>query len=283
MDASLDEDIERVSSVLSQEANTTIRVTLNTTDGQTMHVTVHRGEAIYEAVARCLQCDDVEQIRYVQLGGVGVGVSGESVEEEEIEDGAKLDVCVVVTLSFEDVVDATVALNPNVTKKRLMNECSVDPDDPLQIIGNVNWANLGLRVLPDIISKLKIAGSLTLFNNKLQVLPETFAYISVSGNIGVSSNLLKHLPQDIGCLRIGGYFDCSDNQLSRLPDSIGDMQIGTGFSLYGNLLSSLPASFQHLALTQCKVVHLGKNKFEKPYPLCEGLELTFEESDSDDY
>ena len=47
--------------------------------------------------------------RSAQLGDATVGVDGEAFEEEEeIEDGANLDVCPVVKLNFEDVIDATL-------------------------------------------------------------------------------------------------------------------------------------------------------------------------------
>ena len=150
MEAPLDSDIERVSSVMSQESltesETTIRVALTTTEGQTVRLTVHRDEAIYDAVGRCLECD-AGTIRYVQLGDNAVGVDGESFREEEIEDGAKLGVS--VGLSFENVVDATVALNPGnaeATKERLMTNpygagpVTVDPDDPLHVTsGDLQW------------------------------------------------------------------------------------------------------------------------------------------------
>ena len=85
MEASLDDDIEHVFSAGSQRSNaesTTIHVTVNTTDGPTIQITVHCDEAIYEAVVRCLECD-VGKIRYMQLGDTAVSIDGESFEEED--------------------------------------------------------------------------------------------------------------------------------------------------------------------------------------------------------
>ena len=91
MEASLDDDLERVSSVLSQEADTKIRVTLDITDGRTMEITVRHDEIIHEAVLRWLECDEAEDLRYVQLGDDAVG-DDESFEDAGIEDGARLSV-----------------------------------------------------------------------------------------------------------------------------------------------------------------------------------------------
>ena len=247
METSLDDDIERVCSIISQESaaesETTIRVILNTTDSQTMQIAVHRDEAIYEAVSRCLECE-AATIQYVQLGDDAVGVNGESFREEEIEDGAKLGVC-VVGLSFEDVVDATVALNAGnrfVTKEKLMAFVSLNPDDPLHVKGNLHWAGLHLKVLPDIIGKLKIDGNFML----------GFAfYRDISGNMQLGHNELSRLPDSFGQMQIGGELDLSSNKLSTLPESFGQLTVGG-------------------------LVRLYQNNFEPPYPEYDGIEIEWE-------
>jgi hypothetical protein len=88
--ASLDDGLERVSSVLSHESE--IGVTLNITDGRTLHITVGRDDMIHEAVVRCLECE-ADDLMYVQLGDDAVG-KDESFEDAGIADGARLGVCV---------------------------------------------------------------------------------------------------------------------------------------------------------------------------------------------
>ena len=58
-----------------------------------MQITVAKDENVHEAVVRWLECDDADDLRYVQLGDVTVG-DDESFEDAGVEDGARLGVCI---------------------------------------------------------------------------------------------------------------------------------------------------------------------------------------------
>jgi len=174
--------------ISESDSEAVLQVTVWSTDGQCYQLTTHFDDGIHEAVARCLDCEAVT-IGSVQLGEDIVGDDGESFREAEIEDGARLGVCLRRT--FEDVVMATIALNPGnggIDRRVLMSPYGrpvpVDPKDPLHVIGDLKWANMGLVELPDIFGELKIDGNLLLTNNKFTApFPDTFGNLTLGGGL----------------------------------------------------------------------------------------------------
>ena len=201
MKASLEDDIERVSSILSQESEAMIRITLNTTEGDTVPIMVGRNERIHEAVFRCLKCGPVDEID-VRLGNDAVGGNGESFEEEDIEDGARLGVAIIYCKDdFHDVASDTYHLNkgPEYDYYELLDELEraaagyIDHEDESVINCDLNWANNNLRSLPDNFGDLTIHGDLRLHGNHLESLPESFVRLTVDGTVDLRGNPLSQV------------------------------------------------------------------------------------------
>ena len=211
MEASLDDDIERVSSVLNQEPDTTIRVTISATDGRTMPITVAKDEMLHEAVARWLECDDANDLRYVQLGDVTVD-DDESFEDAGIEDGARLSVC-IEEMTAEEAVERLVAMGA--TKYFGKGPCSAT---------EVRFMDAECESLPREIFKLPYLERLSVSGcTSLKTLPREIGRFSNLMSLVVKNCTgLKALPQEMAQmanLTMLNLNDCTG--LETLPDLSG--------------------------------------------------------------
>jgi hypothetical protein len=115
--------------------------------------------------------------------------------------------------TVREVAAETVACNPGalnwhtgdeVTVEVLMEDVEVDPEDAAHVMGDLNWGNKGIVVLPESIGDLTVGGNLRLQNNKLESLPESFGSLTVGGNLRLQNNKLESLPESFGSLTVGG-------------------------------------------------------------------------------
>ena len=104
---------------------------------------------------------------------------GDTFENWGIEDGARLNVSYRNYTKLAEVAAEVAELNPPLTVEMLMENVEVHRNDPLRVIGNLDWSRKGITVLPDSIGSITVQGNLELHNNQLASLPEDFGYLRV--------------------------------------------------------------------------------------------------------
>ena len=126
-----------------------MRVTLDTTDGDTVHIDVKRDDDIYEAVAGGLNRSP-RDIEFVQLGD-DVVVAGQTFEDEEIEGGAKLSVGIDDGRREKEAIEALQAVGATdrdaegpCTATEVMLKDKNFEDLPPEILWLRNLEHLGL-------------------------------------------------------------------------------------------------------------------------------------------
>ena len=105
--------------------------------------------------------------------------------------------------TFEEFVAETIELNPSLTREGLMEGVEVDAEDASRVEGNVDWHNMGIKVLPESIGDLTVDGHLWLDGNNLATLPASFGSLTVGGGLHLSGNNLATLPSSFGSLQVG--------------------------------------------------------------------------------
>ena len=98
MEAALAEDLERVSSVLSEPEM--IRIYLDS-DSKSVDITVRKNEVVYDTVFQQFQCTP-NSLRYVLFGQEAVD-PGETFDDVEAEDGARFGVSINEVRYYEHV------------------------------------------------------------------------------------------------------------------------------------------------------------------------------------
>jgi hypothetical protein len=195
--------------------------------------------------------EDIRGIIDVFFGDDIMIQSGDTFEDYGIEAGARLLIRNRQRATFEEVVRDVIELNPDIQGiKRLRNHIKKkkNPDEPWHIKGNLNWADLGIRKLPESFGDLTLEGDLWLYSNQLMSLPESFGNLTVGGELRLADNQLVSLPESFGDLTVGGDLFLNNNQLNTLPESFGNLTVGGKLSLADNQLVSLPESFGDLTV-----------------------------------
>jgi hypothetical protein len=134
---------------------------------------------------------------------------------------AVLMVAVRTAVEFVDAVcEETAALNPALTSSQLKGLIQLseacfgdDPDDaPSLEIKEVDFANLGIKALPEIFGHLKLSGNLDLRYNELTSLPESMRWMQVGGDLHLSNNKLSWLPGGVAAaIQVKGELHLYDN------------------------------------------------------------------------
>ena len=78
------------------------------------------------------------------------------------------------------------------------------PDDPM-VLKEVDFRELGITALPEMIGELKITGNLDLWRNRLTSLPESMGSIQVGKKLDLSHNQLRSLPESMESMKAGGH------------------------------------------------------------------------------
>jgi hypothetical protein len=113
------------------------------------------------------------------------------------QDGARLSAIIKTRkATVVEVAAEIVARNPvaaaagGLTVEMLMRNVEVGPEDDSHVLGNLNWGEQGIVVLPESIGDLAVDGSLGLYNNQLISLPESFGSLTVGGDLNLDNNPL---------------------------------------------------------------------------------------------
>ena len=177
--AALEDDLLRVrsdvtSSYASEPAQQhhNLHVLLRTADA-TVDVMAGRSEGVSDAVRLTLGIPAT--VREVQILLGGESIAEGSFEENGVEDGATIDV-VVEEISFEEMVDDIMALNPHIEDREKLTRVAKFNKDGTLKDWDLSWKKL--RVLPDSFGGISVAGDLRLSANQLQSLPDSFGGIS---------------------------------------------------------------------------------------------------------
>ena len=132
---------------------------------------------------------------------------------------------------------------------------------------------LGLKKVPETISKLSNLQLLFLYNNEISEIPESITSLSKLQDLYLNSNQISEIPDSIASLsnlqklylsknQISGIPDniaslsnlqelyLSDNQISEIPDNIGYLSNLQRLNLYDNLNSEIPESITSLSNLQ---------------------------------
>ena len=129
-------------------------------------------------------------------------VEGETFEDHDIQDGARLTVSLPAErrrATVREVAEEVARLNPGVGLEWLMRrvEGKVDPEDPSRVLGYMFWEGKGIRKLPESIGDLTIEGDLSFYNNHLSSLPESFGSLTVGEDLFLVGNRLRTLPKSL--------------------------------------------------------------------------------------
>jgi len=225
-------------------------VNLDTTDGRSLQISVFPEQSIQEVVSKAVECRRGD-ILHVQLGDHTVvgGLDGESFADYAIADGARLGVSSRFNGGFVEIVEGTLELNRDeFRRERLVingwvgglgrtgdrgTPVPVDPHDPLHILGDLDWSELGNSKpgregglqIAEAFSMLTIDGNLDLGYNKLtaELFPHTFSDITVHGDLILQGNwtLGPELPSSLSTLQVGGDLSLARCCLRSIPPSIG--------------------------------------------------------------
>ena len=170
--------------------------------------------------------------------------------DQFVKDGAVLQ-AVFGKFTVEELIAQIVELNDGLRHLRQkeaerLRNVSVDTDDPSLVKGNVDWYDLGIKVLPESFGDLIIEGYLDLSGNKLASLPESFGCLTVKGNLYLNKNELASLPASFGNLTLNGKLRLDDNNLDTLPASFAPLNRDDKVSLKGNPVAASKPRFDGL-------------------------------------
>ena len=226
--------------LVSSEDTQMIDVEVQTEEGN-IDLTVDRNRSVHSSLAEELGCPP---------SGLKVTFADNAIREEDtfidlgIEDGGKLSAMTKTKIPFQQFAREVADLN-NLSKAGLMRNVRIDPNDISKVLGDVEWQNRGIAVLPCSIGGITVGGDFYLRSN-LTSLPDEIADITVGGNLGLSHNRLISLPDRIGDITVGR-LGLAYNRLTSLPDSIGRLAVSKLF-LNNNQLTSLPDSIGNMTV-----------------------------------
>ena len=180
-----------------------------------------------------------------------------SFADHGFEDGVTLSVS-YRKFTVEEVATEVARLNPPLTVEELMEDVNVDLENSSQVVGDLDWYNKGITVLPESIGTLTVTGNLYLNGNQLASLPKDFGFLTVEGVLRLDNNRLASLPEGFDSLTVGGSLFLKNNQLASLPEGFGSLTVGRNLHLDNNRLASLPEGFG--SLTVGRNLHLGNNQ-----------------------
>ena len=160
---------------------------------------------------------------------------------------------------FKNFVEEVAELN-DLSAADLMRNVQVDKKDSSKVLGNVEWTDRRIRVLPDSIGGITVGGTFRLYKNKLRSLPDSFGKIKVGGNLMLVDNKLKSLPHSFGEIKVGGDLSLAYNRLTTLPESFGKVNVGGCLSLNHNKLTGLLDSIGKIKVGRS--VYLNNNRLE---------------------
>jgi len=189
-------------------------------------------------------------------------------------------------VSFEELVDLILELNPHVKRKSLLRGAEFESEEPLWDLSDLDLVKLPkefgeapfkthaggklsvdlshnrLRTLPESIGNLNIHADLLLNNNKIERLPDTMHNLKeIPRNLNLGSNNLESLPPCFSDLKIVGDLDLSRNHFEHLPDDFCQIHIGRCLTLTSNSLLSLPADFGTISVGH--ELGLSRNRLEE--------------------
>ena len=228
-----------------------LKVTLMcVTDDSEIPITVFDTDDIISEIRGVLKLSNKYFRLQAKFGENNQIEEGETFEDWDIEDGARICVSYNRRLTVAEVAAEVVALNPLLTVEELMENVEVDPADPLRVVGDLLWDEKGIRVLPESIRSLTVEGDVCLEGNQLESLPEDFGSLTVGGDLWLEENLLVSLPESFGSLTVGCNLSLSDNQLASLPEGFGSLTVGGKVWLIDNPIAAElhPNSFNGLTL-----------------------------------
>lgn len=259
--AALENDLLRIQSDVSSDAEqqNTIMVHLHTAQG-VVDAEVDKHSQVMNAVWHALSTPTTHRVQRIpatarlQISLGGESIAEGSFDEYGVQAGATIDV-VVDEVSFEQVVNDMMALNPHIRRSSLTSHARFDEDGTLLM-----WPLFGcsLRELPESFGCLTVRNNLSLNQNHLQSLPESFGHLVVGDSLNLEGNQIASLPESFSSIRVGRNLWLGSNCLQSLPDNFGGTNVGGDLSLSRNDLSSLPDSFAELAVGG-KVVLTGND------------------------
>ena len=196
-----------------------LKVTLmSVTDDSEIPITVFDTDDIISEIRGVLKLSNKYFRLQAKFGENNQIEEGETFEDWDIEDGARICVSYNRRLTVAEVAAEVAALNPPLTVEELMENgwetVEVDPADPSRVVGNLYWNEKRIRVLPESIGSLTVGGSLWLEENLLVSLPESFGSLTVGGYLSLSDNQLASLPEGFGSLTVGGKVWLIDNPIA---------------------------------------------------------------------
>ena len=103
----------------------------------------------------------------------------------------------------------------------LFGKIIFDPIDPSKVNTSINWRDLSIFKLPDIIGDLTINGNLDLSLNYFRVLPDGFSNIEIKGTLDLYNVHLTELPENFGNIKIDGNLLILPNTIKSLPRNFG--------------------------------------------------------------
>ena len=226
-----------------------LKVTLMcVTDDSEIPITVFDTDDIISEIRGVLKLSNKYFRLQAKFGENNQIEEGETFEDWDIEDGARICVSYNRRLTVAEVAAEVAALNPPLTVEELMRNVEVDTADPSRVVRHLSWSGRRITVLPESIGSLTVGGSLRLDYNQLVSLPESIGSLTVGGSLDLYDNDLASLPESFGSLKVGGNLDLSTNRLASLPKSFGSLTVGGDLWLCDNRLASLPERFGFLTI-----------------------------------